>query len=222
MLSWVSCFIPYVWLSHLVSSLQRAPSGPPAINTIGARAKVQTGRRFFRMARPEVYFTQHPVIHSSHTFSLVMSCRPCPGPSVRTSAGLIYPMVQRHTYIVNLSSCCCSVIRHHHHQCLDSIRGGGDLSCCCSRQTTLDHQISLECLSTKDSMTTFNYHMSSAVMNNYFYLNGSAHVWTSDNWLPGVWLHWSQSYLLLYFKFSFSSPPLDSDFIRLRTALSLF
>lgn len=125
MLSWVSCFIPYVWLSHLVSSLQRAPSGPPAINTIGARAKVQTGRRFFRMARPEVYFTQHPVIHSSHTFSLVMSCRPCPGPSVRTSAGLIYPMVQRHTYIVNLSSCCCSVIRHHHHQCLDSIRGGG-------------------------------------------------------------------------------------------------
>lgn len=217
MLSWVSSFIPYVWLSHLVSSLQRAPGGPPAINTIEARAKVQSGRRFFRMPRPEVYFTHHPVIHSSHTFSLVMSRCPCQGPSVRTSAGLIYPMVQRHTYIVNLSSCCCTVVRHQHHQCLDSI--GGDLSCCCSEQTTLGHQISLESLSTKDSVTTFNYHMSSAVMNNYFYLNGSAHVWTgsSDTWLPHVWLHWSQSYLHLYLNFCFSS-----HFIRLRAALSLF
>ena len=65
----------------------------------------------FACLRHLVYFSYHPFIHPSHACSLIIFLpslsRAINYHQLFTSAGPIYPMAQRHTYIVSLSSCCC-------------------------------------------------------------------------------------------------------------------
>lgn len=65
----------------------------------------------FACLRHLIYFSYHPFIHYSHACSLIISL-PSLSQAINyhqlfTSAGHVYPMAQRHTYIVSLSSCGC-------------------------------------------------------------------------------------------------------------------
>lgn len=104
--------------------------------TLGLLTQLKSKQKFsqdddvFRCTGPR--YTSHTILPFARltSFSLVMSCRPCLRPSVRTSAGRISPIAKWRISTVKLSSCCCSVIGHRSTQGLH-FACGVDLSCGC-------------------------------------------------------------------------------------------
>lgn len=80
------------------------------VRLVGWHGENQEERRRFDPCcdfQPLVHFFNHPVINTSHTYSLIMSGRHYPGLSIEISAGLIYPTAQLHSDTISLSSSCC-------------------------------------------------------------------------------------------------------------------
>lgn len=91
-------FIPYQWKNKLISSSTLQIIGMhsfiPFIVTV--------------LIRPNVYFSYHTFIRSSHSCSLIISVIVWES-QFEISAGLIYSIAEWHTFIVSLLSCCCSL-----------------------------------------------------------------------------------------------------------------